>query len=80
LFEAKILLNDFFKIKQIRKEDFTDCIGEAETLAGLILELKGEIPDQESEIQYKHYTFTIVSSDKRRIKSIKLTIQDSEDE
>lgn len=74
LFEAKILLNDFFKIKAIKRRDFEDSIGEAETLAGLILELKGEIPDQESEIDFKHYKFTIVSSDKRRIKSIKLSI------
>lgn len=80
LFEAKILLNDFFKIKNIHREDFIGSIGEAETLAGLILELKGEIPDQESEIQFKHYNFTIVSSDKRRIKSIKLTIEERESE
>lgn len=80
LFEAKILLNDFFKIKGIQRADFEDSIGEAETLAGLILELKGEIPDQESEIDYLHYKFTIVSSDKRRIKSIKLTISDKTNE
>ena len=80
LFEAKILLNDFFKIKGIHRQDFEDSIGEAETLAGLILELKGEIPDQETEIDFKHYKFTIVSSDKRRIKSIKLTIRDKKNE
>ena len=77
LFEAKILLNDFFKIKGIDRRDFEDCIGEAETLAGLILELKGEIPHEESEIDIKHYKFTIVSSDIRRIKSIKLRILDA---
>lgn len=75
LFEAKILLNDFFKIKGIQRADFENSIGEAETLAGLILELKGEIPDQEAEIDFKQYKFTIVSSDKRRIKSIKLSIE-----
>lgn len=78
LFEAKILLNDFFKIKGIQRADFEDSIGEAETLAGLILELKGEIPDQETEIDFKQYKFTIVSSDKRRIKSIKLSIENQE--
>ncbi len=80
IFEAKILLNDFFKVKGIQRADFEDSIGEAETLAGLILELKGEIPDQESEIDYKHYKFTIVSSDKRRIKSIKLSLLDQVNE
>ena len=78
LFEAKILLNDFFKIKGINRIDFEDAIGEAETLAGLILELKGEIPDQEAEIDFKQYKFTIVSSDKRRIKSIKLSIENQQ--
>ena len=77
LFEAKILLNDFFKIKAINRNHFEDSIGEAETLAGLILELKGEIPDQNSEIEFKNYKFTIVESDKRRIKSIKLHILDT---
>jgi gliding motility-associated protein GldE len=77
LFEAKILLNDFFKIKAINRRDFEDSIGEAETLAGLILELKGEIPDEKSEIDFKNYKFTIVSSDTRRIKSIKLRILDA---
>ena len=74
LFEAKILLNDFFKIKAIDRNDFEESIGEAETLAGLILELEGEIPDQNSEIEFKRYKFTIVESDKRRIKSVKLHI------
>lgn len=74
LFEAKILLNDFFKVEGINKQDFEKIIGEAETLAGLILELKGEIPVQETEITYKNYHFKIVSADKRRIKSIKLSI------
>ena len=74
LFEAKILLNDFFKIEGINKQDFEKIIGEAETLASLILELKGEIPVQETEITYKNYHFKIVSADKRRIKSIKLSI------
>jgi gliding motility-associated protein GldE len=78
LFEAKILLNDFFKIKGIQRADFEDSIGEAETLAGLILELKGEIPDQEAEIDFKQYRFTTVSSDKRRIKSIKLSIENQQ--
>ncbi len=73
-YEAKILLNDFFKIEGINKQDFEKIIGEAETLAGLILELKGEIPVQETEITYKNYHFKIVSADKRRIKSIKLSI------
>lgn len=78
LFEAKILLNDFFKIEEIKEEDFDKLGEDVETLAGLILEIKGEIPTQDEEICYKNYTFTIISSNKRRIKSIKLNIKKEE--
>ena len=74
LFEAKIPLGDFFRITDIPSEEFEKDAGEAETLGGFILELQGEIPAQETEIDYKNYRFKIVSADKRRIKSIKLTI------
>ena len=74
LFEAKIPLGDFFRITDIPSEEFEKDAGEAETLGGFILELQGEIPAQETEIDYKNYRFKIVSADKRRIKTIKLTI------
>ena len=44
IFEAKIQLNDFFKIAEIEETDFIKVTDEVETLAGLILEIKGEIP------------------------------------
>ncbi|MBO4370108.1 MAG: gliding motility-associated protein GldE [Paludibacteraceae bacterium] len=78
LFDAKILLADFFKIEGIDRADFEKEIGDAETLAGLILEMKDEIPEQEEVFDYKKYRFTIVSADKRRIKTIKLTIKPNE--
>ena len=79
LFDGKILLGDFFKLEGIEREPFEHLIGEAETLAGLILEIKGEIPPQETEIDIPPYHLKIVSSDKRRIKTIKLTIDHDED-
>ena len=78
LFDAKILLADFFKIEGIDRSDFEKNIGDAETLAGLVLELKSEIPEQEEVFDFKRYRFTIVSADKRRIKTIKLTIRPNE--
>lgn len=78
LFEAKIPLGDFFKITDIDSAEFEKDSGEAETLGGFILELKGEIPVQETEIDYKNYRFKIVSADKRRIKTIKFTILNPE--
>lgn len=77
LFEAKIQLNDFFKIDEIDEEDFTKVTEEVETLAGLVLELKGDIPAKNERIDFKKYVFEILSVDNRRIKKLKLYIKDS---
>jgi gliding motility-associated protein GldE len=76
LFEGKILLNDFFKILNLDEEIFDDVKGEAETLAGLILELKGELPRKNDTIPCKGFLFSIKSVDQRRIKQIQFTISD----
>lgn len=76
IFEAKIQLNDFFKIEDIEADDFSKVTGEVETLAGLILELKGEIPTKNEMIDYDKYVFEILSVDNRRIKKVKLYIKD----
>jgi len=80
IFEAKIQLNDFFKIEEINEEDFTKVTEEVETLAGLILELKGEIPAKNERIDYQKYVFEILSVDNRRIKKVKLHIKKEEDD
>ena len=76
VFEAKIQLNDFFKIAEIDEEDFVKITDEVETLAGLILELKGEIPAKNERIDYGRYVFEIVAADNRRIKKVKLYIKE----
>lgn len=76
LFEGKTLLNDFLKIVDIEDDLFEDLTGDADTIAGVILELTGEIPDKNTQIDYKNITFTIEAVDKRRIKQIKVTIKD----
>lgn len=74
LFDGKILLNDLYKI--IEQEDgiFNKVKGDAETLAGLILELKGDFPKKGEKTSYKNFDFTIDAVDKRRIKQIRLKI------
>lgn len=74
VFEASILLNDFFKILKLDDTTFDEIKGEADTLAGLILEIKGEIPDAQDEIIFKNFKFTILSVDNRRIKKIQFEI------
>jgi len=75
IFEGKILLNDFYKILGIDDTFFDAVKGEADTLAGLILELRGEIPAKDDKLAYKNLGFVIISVDKRRIKKIKVTIR-----
>lgn len=70
IFEASILLNDFFKIVKLDDTSFDEIKGEADTLAGLILEIKGEIPETKEEIIYNNFKFTILAVDNRRIKKI----------
>jgi putative hemolysin len=76
LFEGKILLNDFLKLFNIGEDVFNEIKGDAETLAGLILELKGELPHKNEVIHCKDFVFTIKSVDKRRIQQIQVTLKD----
>lgn len=74
IFEAKILLNDFSKILNIDEKIYELEKGDADTLAGLILELKGEIPKKNETIFFKNFEFKIKSADSRRIKQVELKI------
>ena len=71
IFEACTLLNDFIKIVNADQDSFKDIEGEADTLAGLILEIKGELPQKNDVITYHEHKFTILEVDNRRIKKIK---------
>ena len=78
VFEAKIMLTDFFKATDIDSEDFEDITEEVDTLAGLILELKGDFPEQNEVITYKNYEFKIVAINARRILKVKFNIGNKE--
>jgi gliding motility-associated protein GldE len=83
IFEAKIQLNDFFKIGEIDEDDFIDAEAteEVETLAGFILELKGEIPRKDERIEFgEKYLFEVLSVDNRRIKKVKLIIKEEQED
>ncbi len=75
VFEGKTLLKDFCKITGTDDDIFNEIRGESDTLAGLILEIKQEIPFKGARIHYKHFEFEIEGVDKRRIKSIKVKIR-----
>ncbi|MGQ8337693.1 gliding motility-associated protein GldE [Sunxiuqinia sp. A32] len=74
LFDGKILLHDFYKITGVDDHVFDDFKGDADTLAGLILELKGEIPAIHEKINCENFVFSIEAVDNRRIKKIKVEI------
>jgi gliding motility-associated protein GldE len=80
IFEAKILLNDFCKVFDMDEDLFEEVRGESETLAGLILELTGEIPQKDQVIKYRDFIFRIESADRRRIKEIRVEIIKNEGE
>ena len=78
IFEGKISLNDFLKTVKGETDYFDDVKGDSDSLAGLILELKGTIPNKGEIIKFDPYTFIIESSDKRKIKRIKVQIKKDE--
>lgn len=75
VFDGKVLLNDFYKTVNIQEDIFKNTRGDADTLAGLILELIGDLPAQNEIIKIDPFSFTIMSVDNRRIKKIKVTLE-----
>ena len=74
VFEAKTQLTDFYKITKVDGEVFDEVAGDSDTLAGLLLELKGEFPALHEKVTYDHYEFEVLEMDNRRILKVKFTI------
>lgn len=74
VFEGKTLLSDFYKIIKDSEEVFENVSGDADSLAGLLLELKGEFPALHEIINYQNYRFEILEMTSRRIQKVKVTI------
>jgi gliding motility-associated protein GldE len=75
IFEAKTLLTDFYKILKLDEEVFEPVVGEADTLAGLLLELKGEFPKLHEVLTFQTFSFEVLEMDARRILKVKVTIK-----
>ena len=74
VFEAKTLLSDFYKILKIDSDSFEDIEGDADTLAGLLLEIKGEFPKLHEKLEFEHFQFEVLEMDARRILKVKVLI------
>lgn len=73
VFEGKTLLADFYKIVDVDSDEFEEASGDSDTLAGLVLELKGEFPALHEIIRYKDFVFEVLEMDAHRIVKVKVT-------
>ncbi|MDR3272091.1 MAG: gliding motility-associated protein GldE [Flavobacteriaceae bacterium] len=80
VFEGKISLIDFYKIMDIDETEFENVAKEADTLAGLVLEITEEFPKRMKKIHYKNFEFQVESLDRKRLKRIKVIRNPEENE
>ena len=74
IFEGKTVLKDFYRILEIEETPFEELKGEAETLAGFILEISGKFPKKQEKISFEDYLFTVEAVDRKRLKQLKVTL------
>ena len=77
LFDGKTMLNDMTKVMDIDIDFFDDIRGEADTLAGLVLEINQSMPDKGDKVSYANFDFYIEVVDERRVQSIKVVKNES---
>ena len=75
VFEGKTLLSDFYKVLKLNDETFADVEGDADTIAGLLLEIKGDFPKLHEKIDYQNFSFEILEMEERRISKVKVVIK-----
>lgn len=80
VFEGKTLLSEFYRIVNVDDDIFEDVEGDADTIAGLLLEIKGDFPKLHEKIEYQHFTFEILDMEERRISKVKVIIHEQDKE
>lgn len=80
IFEGKTLQGDFCRILNVDDDVFSGIEGDADTLAGLLLEIKGEFPKLHERICYQDFVFEIMEMDERRISKIKVIVREQPSE
>lgn len=76
IFEGKMMINQALKIMRLPAKEFDQIRGDSETVAGLVLEIAGEIPKQNQVFKVNGFTFTVLEVSMNRIHKIKITIED----
>lgn len=74
IFEAKTQLSDFYKVTGLDEEVFDKVVGSADTIGGLLLEIKGEFPELNEVVSYNNFEFKVLAKDNRRILKVRFTI------
>ncbi|MBR0180280.1 MAG: gliding motility-associated protein GldE [Prevotella sp.] len=80
VFEGKTLLSDFFKIMDIDDDTFEEVEGDADSLAGLLLEIKGDFPELHERIEFANFTFEVTELHEHRISKIKVVVHEIKEE
>ena len=79
VFDGKTLLSDVTRILEVDDDYFSEIEGDADSLAGLLLEIKGDFPTMHERIEYRNFMFEILKVDGRRISKVKITISTNND-
>ena len=79
LFEGKTLLSDLCRILNVDDDTFTEVCGDADTLAGMLLEIKGDFLTLHERIDYKNFTFEVMAVEERRISRVKVIVHEHKD-
>ncbi len=75
VFDGKTSLNDFCKITEVDENEFEEVSDDAETIAGLLLNLKGDFPNEKEPIAYGRFHFLVLNVVKHRIVNVRVSIQ-----
>jgi hypothetical protein len=76
IFEGRMMINQALKIMRLSAKEFDHIRGDSETVAGLVLEIAGEIPKANQVFNVNGFTFTVLEVAMNRIQKIKITIED----
>ena len=77
IFEGKTLLSDFYRVIGVDESELEEAVGDADTLAGLILELKGDFPVIGEKLDYGRFTFEVTEIEERRISRVKVVVHEN---
>jgi putative hemolysin len=75
IFEGRTMINDIYRIMELQTDTFDSIKGESDSLAGLVLELAGEIPQPAKVVRFGEFEFTVLEVEKNRIQKVKVTIK-----